>query len=169
MMNASQPSWKQPILDTFSVVSRWLLGALFIYMGLSKALHPEEFLKLVRQYEMVNNPILLTSIAAALPWFEIFCGLLLVAGIAVRGSALMLLVMLIPFSIIVLKHALDLASAQGLPLCAIKFDCGCGTGEVFACHKLAQNCALIFLSGWLWMGSGRKFCLRFTLIQSAQH
>ena len=81
----------------------------------------------------------------------------------------MLLVMLIPFSIIVLKHALDLASAQGLPLCAIKFDCGCGTGEVFACHKLAQNCVLILLSGWLWMGSGRKFCLRFTLIQSAQH
>ena len=157
------------MLDTFSVVSRWLLGALFIYMGLSKALHPEEFLKLVRQYEMVNNPILLNSIAAALPWFEIFCGLLLVAGIAVRGSALMLLVMLIPFSIIVLKHALDLASAQGLPLCAIKFDCGCGTGEVFACHKLVQNCALILLSGWLWMGSGRKFCLRFTLIQSAQH
>jgi len=157
------------MLDTFSVVSRWLLGALFIYMGLSKALHPEEFLKLVRQYEMVNNPVLLNSIAAALPWFEIFCGLLLVAGIAVRGSALMLLVMLIPFSIIVLKHALDLASAQGLPLCAIKFDCGCGTGEVFACHKLAQNCVLILLSGWLWMGSGRKFCLRFTLIQSAQH
>ena len=154
------------MLDTFSVVSRWLLGALFIYMGLSKALHPEEFLKLVRQYEMVNNPILLNSIAAALPWFEIFCGLLLVAGIAVRGSALMLLVMLIPFSIIVLKHALDLASAQGLPLCAIKFDCGCGTGEVFACHKLAQNCVPILLSGWLWMGSGRKFCLRFTPIQS---
>ena len=33
------------------------MGALFIYMGLNKALHPVEFLKLVRQYELVQTPV----------------------------------------------------------------------------------------------------------------
>ena len=36
-------------------------------------------------------PVLLNSIAAALPWFEVVCGGLLLAGVAVRGSALILM------------------------------------------------------------------------------
>ena len=58
------------------------------HMGLNKALHPEAFLKLVRQYELVQSPLMLNLIAAGLPWFEVFCGVLLVLGLAVRGSAL---------------------------------------------------------------------------------
>ena len=80
-------------------------------MGLNKALpHPEYFLKLVRQYDMVTSPLLLNSIGAALPWFEVFCGLLLLFGVAVRGSALMLVAMLVPFTLIVLKRALAIAA-----------------------------------------------------------
>ena len=75
--------------DAAAVLARWWLGCVFIYMGLNKALpHPEYFLKLVRQYDMVTSPLLLNSIGAALPWFEVFCGLLLLVGVAVRGSAL---------------------------------------------------------------------------------
>src|SRR6266404_7974219 len=92
--------------DVAAVFIRWLLGGVFIYMGMSKALHPEAFLKLVRQYQMVSDPVILNSIAAALPWFEIVCGLLLVGGVAVRGSALMLILMLVPFTLIVLRRAL---------------------------------------------------------------
>ena len=72
---------KRKLADLAGVLGRWLLGGLFIYMGLNKALHPVDFLKLVRQYELVAHPYLLNSIAAALPWFEVFCGLLLVAGV----------------------------------------------------------------------------------------
>ena len=114
-------------------------------MGLVKALHPEDFLKLVRQYQMVNSPFLLDSIAAVLPWFEVFCGLLLLAGVAVRGAALMVLLMLGPFTIIVFRRALAIAAAKTLPFCDVAFDCGCGTGEVVACNKLVENCAMIFL------------------------
>ena len=43
--------------EAAAVLARWWLGMVFIYMGLNKALpHPEAFLKLVRQYEMVSNP-----------------------------------------------------------------------------------------------------------------
>jgi uncharacterized membrane protein YphA (DoxX/SURF4 family) len=135
------------------VLVRWIVGGLFIYMGLSKALDPVGFLKLVREYDVVTNPFLLNTIAAALPWFEVFCGVLLLTGIAVRGASLMLILMLVPFTIMVLNRALDIASVKHLAFCAVKFDCGCGAGEVFICNKLTENALLtiasaLFLAGW---------------------
>ncbi len=146
-----------------ALLARWLLGALFIYMGLNKALDPVGFLKLVRQYELVSNYLLLNSVAAALPWFEVFCGLLLVLGVAVRGSALMLIGMLIPFTIVVFRRALAISAAQGIPFCAVKFDCGCGTGEVLICWKVPENLILLLLSVWLLSGRGRLLAARFSL------
>jgi uncharacterized membrane protein YphA (DoxX/SURF4 family) len=167
-MNATLPAWRRNALDIAAVLARWLLGALFLYMGLNKALHPVEFLKLTRQYEMVSDPFLLNSVAAALPWFEVFCGLLLLAGVAVRGSALMLVVMLVPFTLVVLKRALAIHTGPPpIPFCAVKFDCGCGTGEVFICRKLAENCVLILLSCWLLVARGRRLCARHSLASPA--
>ena len=114
---------------------------------------------------MVTNPFLLNSIGAALPWFEVYCGLLLLFGVAVRGSAVMLAAMLVPFTLVVLKRALAIAAVSGLPFCAVKFDCGCGAGEVFICHKLVENTVLLLLTGWLLTGRGRQLCLRFSLFR----
>ena len=164
-MNTSPSSWKRPAADTFAVLARWLLGAVFLYMGLNKALHPVEFLKLVRQYDLVQSSLLLNTIAAALPWFEIFCGLLLLAGVAVRGTAVMLIVMLVPFTVLVFRRALAMQSALAIPFCAVKFDCGCGTGEEFICRKLLENFLLILLSVWLLTGYGRQLSLRFSLFK----
>ena len=157
---------KRNALDLTAVLVRWFLGILFLYMGLNKALHPVDFLKMVREYEIVQSPMLLNSIAATLPWFEIFCGLLLLAGVAVRGSALMLLLMLAPFTLVVLQRALDMQAVLAIPFCAVKFDCGCGTGEVLICRKLVENGTLIFLSGWLLMGRGRLICARYGLMEA---
>ncbi len=152
--------------DTAAVLGRWWLGCVFIYMGLNKALpHPEYFLKLMRQYDMVSSHLVLNSIGAALPWFEVLCGLLLLAGIAVRGAALNIVVMLVPFTLIVLKRALALAATTGKPFCAVKFDCGCGAGEVFICHKLVENTVLLLLATWLLIGRGRQLCCRFDLVR----
>ena len=153
-----------PLAEYAGVVTRWILGGLFVYMGMSKAMDPEAFLKLVRQYELTNSPFLLNSIAAGLPWFEVFCGLLLVAGIAVRGTSLMLLLMLVPFTIVVFRRALAIADLQHIALCAVRFDCGCGSGEVLICRKLVENGILMLLSGWLLSGRGRRFAARFELI-----
>lgn len=165
-MNTEPWSWKTNGIDVAAVLARWLLGALFLYMGLNKALHPVEFLKLARQYELVQTPFLLNSVAAALPWFEVFCGILLLAGVAVRGSALMLLLMLIPFTVVVLQRALAMHTTLAIPFCAVKFDCGCGTGEVLICRKLVENSVLILLSLWLILGQGRRFAARFSLVSA---
>jgi uncharacterized membrane protein YphA (DoxX/SURF4 family) len=166
-MNTSQSSWSRIAADTFAMLARWLLGAVFLYLGLNKALHPVEFLKLVRQYDLVQSSLLLNSIAAALPWFEIFCGLLLLAGVAVRGTAVMLIVMLVPFTVLVFRRALAIQSARHIPFCAVKFDCGCGTGEVFICRKLLENFLFILFSVWLLAGYGRKLCVRHSLMSCA--
>ncbi len=137
--------------DVLAAAGRWFLGALFIVMGLTKALAPVEFLKVVRQYNAFESHVPLNLIAAALPWFEIFCGVLLVLGIAVRGTSLVIIAMLVPFTILIWQRAVGIQQAQGLPFCAIKFDCGCGSGEVLVCRKLAENAGLIALS----------FCLLF--------
>jgi uncharacterized membrane protein YphA (DoxX/SURF4 family) len=154
---------KNKILDTLAVLARWALGALFIYMGLAKAMHPDEFLKLTRQYDVVHNYFLLNAIAAGLPWFEAFCGLLLLAGVAVRGTALTLVAVLVPFTWLVFRRALALESLRAIPFCAVKFDCGCGAGEVYICHKLAENFLLILISCALVYGYGSKFSLRHAL------
>ena len=164
-MNTDQTSWSRVAVNISAVLARWLLGAVFLYMGMSKALDPVDFLKLLRQYDLTQSSLLLNSLAAALPWFEVFCGLLLLAGIAVRGTALTLMVMLAPFTRLVLHRALLLHSALAVPFCAVKFDCGCGAGEEFICRKLLENLLLFSLSIWLLAGRGRQFSLRFSLIK----
>jgi len=164
-MNSGQTSRVRSVADVSAVLARWLLGAAFLYMGLPKALDPVDFLKLLRQYDLTQSPVLLNSLAGALPWFEVFCGLLLLAGIAVRGTALTLMAVLAPFTGVVFHRALLLQAALKIPFCAVKFDCGCGSGEEFICRKLLENFLLILLSGWLLSGRGRQLSLRFSLMK----
>lgn len=131
------------------LAARWLVGGFFLYSGLAKALDPAEFLKLLRLYELTSQPLILNLIAAVLPWFEVFFGLLLVLGVAVRGSALVALLLLIPFTAVVVHRALGIQEATELAFCAIRFDCGCGTGEVAICRKLVENGVLMALSAGL--------------------
>ena len=157
-------STRPRVVDFAAVLARWLIGALFIYMGLHKALHPVEFLKLIRQYDVLHPHLLLNFVASTLPWFEIFCGLLLVSGIAVRGAALLLVAMLIPFTAAVFMRALALQKTGGLPFCLIKFDCGCGSGEVLICRKLVENFLLTTVATGLIFWRGQRFCLRSSII-----
>ena len=153
--------------DLLVLCARCVLGALFIYMGLNKALHSVEFLKLVRQYGVLHQPFWLNLVASALPWFEVFCGLLLVLGIAVRGTAVMLLTMLVFFTALVFLRALEIYKAGGQPFCSIKFDCGCGAGEVFICRKLAENLLLAGLAVGLVFWHRNRFSLRYSLFSRA--
>jgi uncharacterized membrane protein YphA (DoxX/SURF4 family) len=162
-MSHRQPSSKRALVNIFTVLARWLLGVVFLYLGLTKALHPVDFLKLMHQYDLTQDSWFLNFIALSLPWFEVFCGVLLLAGVAVRGTALTLTVMLVPFTLLVWHRALLLHAAQNIPFCAVKFDCGCGTGEEFICRKLVENFLLLVLSVWLLAGRGRQFCIWYSL------
>ena len=142
-----------------TLAARTLLGAAFVYLGTAKALDPVGFLKLVRQFDALPQPLALNAVAALLPWFEIFCGVLLLAGLRPRGTALVTLVMLVSFTSLIAMRALALARSGAVPFCSIRFDCGCGAGEVLICAKLAENFALCLLAVAVLLRPGRRFCL----------
>jgi uncharacterized membrane protein YphA (DoxX/SURF4 family) len=147
------------------LAARLFLGALFLYLGWKKAMDPVGFLKLVRQYEAFETPFLLNLVAATLPWFEVFCGLLLVLGVAVRGTSALLVAMLVPFTGLILQRALAIHAAGDLAFCAIRFDCGCGGGEVLICRKLVENALLIGLACWVACSTRHRLGLRTSLLR----
>jgi len=130
-------------------LARLVLAALFLYTGAVKALHPADFLKLLHEYHLTSQPLLLNLVAATLPWVEVCCGGLLLVGRAVRGTALLLLIQLIVFTGAIIARAMSIHAGGELPFCAIRFDCGCGTGEVNVCRKILENGILILCAAWL--------------------
>jgi hypothetical protein len=92
-----------------------------------------------------------------------FCGLLLIAGIAVRGAALVLLGMLAAFTACVAQRAIAIHAGGGIAFCAIRFDCGCGTGEVLVCRKLVENALLALLAAVPVCSRSRVWCLWHSL------
>ncbi len=148
------------------LLCRLVLGVMFIKMGASKAADPFEFLKLIREYHLVPEgaATALNLIAVVLPWLEILCGALLIAGVAIRGVSLLLLVMLIGFTAAVALRAIGIHESESIAFCAIKFDCGCGGGPQFICRKLLENAGLALLAALALASRSRRFCLRGDLV-----
>jgi uncharacterized membrane protein YphA (DoxX/SURF4 family) len=153
-------------------VRNWVGAALRVglgfwvgWLGLAKVLDPVTFLKAVRQYDVIHSPWLLNATAILLPWLEVFCAVLLVVGIAVRGTSWLLACLLAGFTVLVGVHGWQLAAAQGLAPCAVRFDCGCGTGEVWLCTKLLENAVMLGVSVVLGSGRlGRAGSVRYALL-----
>ena len=164
MTAAAKSESSSTLAGWLAVCARLFLGGLFIYMGLNKASHPVEFLKLVREYDLTQSAAILNFIAAALPWFEIFTGLLLVAGVGVRGAGLLAFGMLVPFTVAIAQRALAIHEASGTPFCGIRFDCGCGAGEVLICKKLVENAGLVVLSLLIVAIRAPRAALRYSLL-----
>jgi putative oxidoreductase len=92
-----------------------ILGGIFVYAGLLKHLHAEEFAEAVAAYQLL--PVSLVGlVAAALPWVEIAAGLFLAVGIKKRSCLLLLGAMIGGFLLV-----LFITAGRGL-----KIDCGCG-------------------------------------------
>jgi uncharacterized membrane protein YphA (DoxX/SURF4 family) len=121
---------------------RILTGALFLYLGWLKTQDPVMFLKTIREFDVFTAPVHLNIVAAWLPWFEVWCGMLLILGVAVQTTALTTGLLLVGFTGMILWRASQVYAAGGIAFCAIQFDCGCGSGEVKVCYKLLQNTLL---------------------------
>ncbi len=152
------------------LAARLVLGILFIVMGWNKATDPPQFLKVIHTYQMVPDtlPWLLNSMAALMPWIEIVCGTLLILGIAVRGSALTLLIMLAVFTGAVFLRAYGIYEAGNVPFCSIKFDCGCGSGEQYICRKVPENLGLMALCLIALLSGSMRWCVRRDLVPAGR-
>ena len=140
-----------------SLLARLILGGMFLYLGATKAADPVAFLKMIRAFDLLLHPPALNTIAAVLPWLEIVCGLLLLGGVFTRGAAVVTLGLLLAFTAAIAWRALLLHDAGSIPFCALRFDCGCGSGEVLVCAKLAENVALSLLALIAWLAPMHSF------------
>jgi hypothetical protein len=131
-------------------------------MGVMKLVDPAaNFLKQVKLYNILplDPPIFLNLTAVALPWLEIFAGVLLILGLCIRGSAIVLAGMLLAFIPALLVRAAGISAAQGIGLCSVAFDCGCGTGERNICMKVLENTGLLALCIVATFSKSRAWCL----------
>lgn len=96
------------------IMSRLVLGGLFVYAGAVKVLDPLGFAQDIRNYRLVGQTLSFV-IALVLPWLEILAGLALAAGFWKRASALLISGLLVFFIVLTL-----VTMARGLDV-----DCGC--------------------------------------------
>lgn len=127
-----------------AILARGAVGGAFVVLGANKLRDPVAFLKAVHAYDILptSPPWLLNGTAVALPWVEVLGGLAVLLGLGLRSSAALLAALTAAFTVAVAWRGHGLATAADLPLCAVRFDCGCGTGMVALCSKLAENAGL---------------------------
>ena len=97
-------------IDILELVLRWALALVFIYAGAVKIMDPNGFAEQIDNYRVLPY-ILVTLMAAILPWIEVLCGLLLILGKSIKGSSLILIVLNVVFLI-----AISSAMARGLDI-----------------------------------------------------
>jgi uncharacterized membrane protein YphA (DoxX/SURF4 family) len=108
--------------------ARMLLGAVFIYAGWGKILDPAAFAVIIGNYQILP-PALIHPAALLLPWLEMVCGICLIVGRLVRGSALIVVFLMAAF-----MGALAFSAAQGLDV-----QCGCFSNDPAASSNLLLN------------------------------
>lgn len=94
---------------------RWLIGVLLIWAALGKLADLQEFLAVLAAYRLPLSAAVLRGTAMVLPWMELLCGLLLIAGVRTRAALAWSMVMFAVFSVCTAQ-----AWARGL-----KIACGC--------------------------------------------
>jgi uncharacterized membrane protein YphA (DoxX/SURF4 family) len=97
---------------------RLILGITFIWASIDKIANPGGFAVSIYNYRMLPHETI-NFMAIVMPWLELVTGILIIAGVLMRGSALWIGVMLVVFII-----ALSSALARGLDI-----DCGCFSVE----------------------------------------
>jgi uncharacterized membrane protein YphA (DoxX/SURF4 family) len=96
------------------LVFRLLVGGVFVYSGIVKALDPLDFAQQVRNYRTVGQDLAFL-VAVYLPWLEILAGAFLAAGVLKKASAALISLMLGGFIVLV-----AVTMVRGIDV-----DCGC--------------------------------------------
>jgi hypothetical protein len=122
-------------------ILRLVLGGIFVYAGAAKIIHPAGFSADIANYRMLPHEWI-HLLAITLPWIEVAAGLLLMAGVWKRASALLIALMLVVFI-----AAISQAVARNLNI-----ECGCfGTvgGRKVGLIAIAEDLAMLAAAGWL--------------------
>jgi uncharacterized membrane protein YphA (DoxX/SURF4 family) len=96
------------------LISRLILGALFIFASIDKIIHPLAFAQVIHYYRL-TPPDLINLLALLFPWMELVAGLFLIIGYRVKSSSLIINILLVFFIVV-----LAITAFRG-----INVACGC--------------------------------------------
>jgi uncharacterized membrane protein YphA (DoxX/SURF4 family) len=123
---------------------RMVLGLVFVWAASSKIMDPNGFAAIIQNY-MILPDYLINTVAVVLPWLEALCGILLITGYLVHGSAFIVNMLLIVFI-----FALSLNIFRGVDI-----NCGCfslGTNSRTDMYSsLLRDLPLLALGIWVFL------------------
>jgi len=144
-----------------SLVSRLVLGGVFLYAGVSKTLNAGALAAAIRSYELGLPEWFVSISARGLPLLEVVIGVYLLAGLFTRPMALATGGLMLVFFVALLQGA-----ARGLQI-----DCGCFGGEAGGSNltlAALRDLGLIALCIQLCLGAPGRFSLDEKLGLSAR-
>tara|TARA_B100001559_G_scaffold22317_1_gene18099 strand:- start:76 stop:531 length:456 start_codon:yes stop_codon:yes gene_type:complete len=122
------------------LISRLILGSVFIYASIDKIVNPGDFAKIVGNYHVLPFGIE-NLLAIILPWVEFIAGVCLIVGVMVDGATILVILMNIVFI-----FAITQALARG-----ISVECGCfsvasDTGSAIGVKTILRDIGYLFLA-----------------------
>lgn len=128
-----------------SFAARLLVGGVWLVAGLIKLPDLASSVRAVRAYQLLPEAVV-PAVGYALPILEVVVGLLLLAGLLVRGAAVVSGVLFLAFVV-----GIASAWARGLQI-----DCGCFGGGGYKANaaedypwEIARDLGLLLASAWL--------------------
>jgi len=132
------------------LLTRVFLGLMFVVVSLEKIVEPAAFAQSIANYNIFSFPISLV-LATIVPWLELVCGLCILFGLFLRGSSLLLSILVGVFTLAILSALL-----RGLDIA-----CGCFTQDPtvgkIGWMKVLQNLTLLALALFLYFSASVKF------------
>jgi len=132
---------------------RLVLGGVFIYASVYKIAEPAEFARSIYNYRMMPEATI-NLMAIVMPWLELISGILIIIGPFVRGSALLIGLMLLVFVI-----AISSAIARGLDISCGCFKVGEG-GRIVGLETLIEDILMLIAVFVILAFGGRSFSIR---------
>ena len=135
--------------DRFTVTLRLALGIVFVAASAHKIVDPADFARSVSNYQILPAA-LVPACAVILPWLEMACGLLLIAGRLTMGAATVVNGLMMIFV---------LAFASTL-LRGIDVNCGCFSSSVARTSEpylvLVRDTAILAAGLWVLRETARR-------------
>ncbi|UCH19808.1 MAG: DoxX family membrane protein [Deltaproteobacteria bacterium] len=127
---------------SFYLILRIVLGAVFIWASWNKILEPQSFAQIIYNYQILP-PAMVNPLAILLPWMEAVCGICLISGYLVKGSVLVVDILMIIFIMVLtfnVYRGVDVA-------------CGCFSvsdlGEKITFLKILRDLPLLAVGIWI--------------------
>ena len=141
---------------------RLVLAAVFIYAAFQKIGRPLAFADEIRMYRILDIGPPLYIMAITLPWIELLCGISLLAGPFMRGSALILLLLNAVFLVAVTSRTMGIMAEEGIEFSKVYFDCGCGFGATHAWKKLLEDLIFMLFSAVILLAPRYRYVLNLS-------